>query len=101
MYNRYQLPIEETYEPAAFFPHDASCEEERHPTYPAPRPHPPLQLLSRPEEKEGIFSSLLRHFHLPKPDMDDLLLLAIAWLLLRDSGDEDLLLIMAALYLFN
>ncbi|MBE6936827.1 MAG: hypothetical protein E7458_10140 [Ruminococcaceae bacterium] len=84
MYNRYQLPIEaEPYEPALAFPG---------PPPPPPRPDAP---------EEGILASLLRHIHLPKLETDDLLLLAITWLLLRDSEDEDLLLILGALLLIG
>ena len=98
MYNRYQLPIEaEPYEPALSFPGPPPGPP---PPLPGPPPRPPM--LSRPDAPgEGILASLLRHIHLPRLETDDLLLLAITWLLLRDSEDEDLLLILGALLLIG
>ena len=49
----------------------------------------------------GSLKSLLGNFHMPKFELDDLLLLAIAWLILRESGDDDLILILAALFFFG
>ena len=43
----------------------------------------------------GFLAGFLRNF---KFDTDDLLLLAILWLLIKDSGDDDILLIVAALF---
>ena len=63
---------------------------------------PPEEMHHRPHfsdrDGEGILEKLLKNFHMPSFDLDDILLLVIVFLLLRDSGDEDLLLIFAALY---
>lgn len=56
------------------------------------------------EGDSSILSSLkgiLSNFHMPKLELDDLLLIAIAYLLLRESGDDDLILIIAALFVFG
>jgi len=46
----------------------------------------------------GLLSGFLRNLRF---DTDDLLLLAIIWLLVRDSGDDDILLIVAALFVMG
>lgn len=83
MYNRY---IDEETEPVAAA---------------APR----LELVQGGGQREGGLSgmlhSLLGGFKLPSFELDDLLLLAIAYLLLRENGDDDLILILAALYFFG
>jgi len=48
-----------------------------------------------PGDLPGLLSGFLRGLHF---DTDDLLLLAIIWLLVRDSDDNDVLLIVAALF---
>ncbi len=51
------------------------------------------------EKSSGFdLSSLLKNIHF---DTDDLLLLAILWLLLRDSDDSDVILIVVALFVMG
>ena len=65
-----------------------------HPPRPAPPPRPP-------EDGPSGLGNLLSGLHMPKLELDDLLLLAILFLVLREDGDEDLMLIIAALYLLG
>ena len=66
-----------------------------HPPRPVPPPPRP------PEDAPSGPGSLLSGLHMPKLELDDLLLLAILFLVLREDGDEDLMLIIAALYLLG
>lgn len=58
-------------------------------------------LLSSLTGGDGLLGRLLSSFHMPKLELDDILLLLIAFLVLREEGDDDLVLIVAALYLFG
>ena len=67
---------------------------------PPPPPPPPKP----PEDAQGglgSIGSILGGLHIPKLELDDILLLAILFLVLREDGDEDLMLIIAALYLLG
>ena len=59
------------------------------PTPPPPRPGPP-----RADPLSRLFSGL------GELESGDLLMLLVLWLLYRESGDQELLLIMAAAFLF-
>ena len=67
---------------------------------PPPPPGPPVH--NRPAPGDGgLLSGLLGGLRLQRLETDDLLLLGIAWLVLRESGDEDLFLIPAVLFLLG
>lgn len=66
-----------------------------------PRPAPPPPPSAPPEDAPSGLGGLLAGLHMPKLELDDLLLLAIVFLVLREDGDEDLMLIIAALYLLG
>ena len=89
MYNRY-IPCEDGLHRRIPFPEEPPCSD-----------IPPSAARSpeRQEEpgKRDLLSSLLRKVTSLRPDTEDLLLLAILYLLFRDSGDEELLLVLALL----
>lgn len=58
-------------------------------------------LLGSSEGRSGIIGRLLGSLRISRLDIDDILLLLIAFLLLREDGDGDLVLIIAALYLLG
>lgn len=62
------------------------------PVPPPPDPFPPPR--PRPE-----LNKLLRRFDLRRLERDDLLLLAILYLLYRESGEKELLIVMGAMVL--
>ncbi len=53
---------------------------------------------STPKKSKLDLSSILQNIHF---DTDDLLLLAILWLLLRDNDDNDIILIVIALFVMG
>jgi len=123
MYNRYSLPIEDDFAAVETFagspppghhpqpphhPHQLPPPPPPHHPPPAHCPPPPLPPIHKPDDciKDGggllgSLKGLLGNLHIPKLELDDLLLLAIAYLILRESGDDDLLLILGALFLFG
>lgn len=72
------------------------------PHHPTPPPGPPPHHPAPPPHGDAggrdLLGQLLGGLHLRQLETDDLLLLGIAWLLLRENGDEDLFLILAALF---
>ena len=75
------------------------------PSFPAPPPAPPP--ITPPRGRPGPSPGLLPGFDparllpgLGGLETEDLLLLLVLWLLYRESGDLELLVIMAAMYLF-
>ena len=123
MYNRYSLHIDDEFSPVPAFagpqdrpggpgqtppprPHDPPHHRPPRPDPPAhrPPPPPPIHTPKDPCDDASLFGSLkslLGNFHIPKLELDDILLLAIAYLILRESGDDDLILILAALFFFG
>ena len=105
MYNRYLQKVQDV-DDYIDLPRGAPGSVPHHPphtppfyTPPPPPPAPPPPPHDAPESGVGgILGKLFEKFHMPDFDLDDILLLGIVFLLLRDSGDEDLLLIFAALY---
>lgn len=69
--------------------------ERPEPTMPPPMPPPPPPR-PRPEPE---LNRLLRRFDLRRLERDDLLLLAILYLLYRESGEKELLIVMGAMIL--
>ena len=70
------------------------------PPPPMPKPPPAEQRPPGPPPRwSGELGRLLRRLSPGRLETEDLLLLAVLWLLYRDSGDRDFLLAMAA-YLF-
>ena len=81
--------------------------EHRPPPFPGPggheHPHPPEHAfpghpVMKPDGDGSILARLLGGLHFPKLDFDDLLILLIVFLILREEGDNDLILIAAALF---
>lgn len=67
------------------------------PAPPPPEPPPPPpRPIPRPAPE---LSRLLRRFDPRRVDRDDLILLAILWLLYRESGERELLIVMGAMIL--
>ena len=64
------------------------------PMPPPPMPPPPPSPRPAPE-----LNKLLRRFDLRRLERDDLLLLAILFLLYRESGEKELLIVMGAMIL--
>lgn len=64
------------------------------PMPPPPMPPPPPSPRPAPE-----LNRLLRRFDLRRLERDDLLLLAILYLLYRESGEKELLIVMGAMIL--
>ena len=64
------------------------------PPPPPPEPFPPPRPRPEPE-----LNRLLRRFDLRRLERDDLLLLAILYLLYRESGEKELLIVMGAMIL--
>ena len=91
-------------QPPSHHPHEPPPPPHHHPHEPPPPP-PPIHIPGNPGGGEssllGSIKSLLGNFHMPKFELDDLLLIAIAYLLLRESGDDDLILIIVALFVFG
>ena len=69
------------------------------PPPPSMMPHPPHPRPAPPSPFGGLLPGRLLS-GLRELDSEDLLLLLILWLLYRESGDLELLVIMAAMYLF-
>ncbi len=99
MYNRYlsgeyiptNPPQEESLSESCESLDNSSCDE----TSCVPCKNEPC----KSEKGSGFdLSSLLKNIHF---DTDDLLLLAILWLLLRDSDDSDVILIVVALFVMG
>ncbi len=63
---------------------------------PSPPPMPPPPPRPRPAPE---LNRLLRRFDLRRLERDDLLLLAILYLLYRESGEKELLIVMGAMIL--
>ncbi len=125
MYNRYSMMIhdDDDFVPAAAGgppePHHDRPGEgpshrppESHPFPPGPfpippgphpfPPAPPPPIHNHGEQHGGdLLGSLLGRLHLTQLETDDLLLLGIAYLILRENGDEDLFLILAGLFVFG
>ena len=127
MYNRYSLHIDDEFSPVPAFTgpqdHPGGAHPPHRPPHPGPPPHepphrpphpgppppaPPMDCpppMYPPGGSEssilGTLRSLLGNFRIPKFELDDLLLLAGAYLNLRESGDDDLILILAALFFFG
>ncbi len=66
------------------------------PAPPPPKPVPPPPPRPRPEPE---LNRLLHRFDLRRLERDDLLLLAILYLLYRESGEKELLIVMGAMIL--
>ena len=66
---------------------------------------PLLKLFSGSEKREGsildLGKSLFKNFKFPHLELDDLILLGLIFLILRENGEEEIILIIAALYLFG
>lgn len=71
------------------------------PIPPAPQPMPPPPDPCPPPRKRPApeLNKLLRRFDLRRLEQDDLLLLAILYLLYRESGEKELLIVMGAMIL--
>lgn len=77
---------------------------ERLPDRPAPPPTPPMPPPQEPcppprPHPTPELNRLLRRFDLRRLERDDLLLLAILYLLYRESGEKELLIVMGAMIL--
>ena len=74
------------------------------PAVPAPRPTgqggPPRPFFSAPSAgKDPIFSALMKKMKAIDLESDDLLMLLILYLMYRESGDRELLIMMGAMLL--
>ena len=74
---------------------------ERLPERPVPPPPPPMTPPPPPPRPrpEPELNRLLRRFDLRRLERDDLLLLAILYLLYRESGEKELLIVMGTMIL--
>ena len=73
---------------------------ERLPERPIPPPPPPMPPPPPPRPRPAPeLNRLLRRFDLRQLERDDLLLLAILYLLYRESGEKELLIVMGAMIL--
>lgn len=100
MYNRYSMNInEDEYSPVSAPDEFSERHEKAEPAGSL------LHMLTKHEDGDSsllsLGRSLFKNFNIRKIDIDDLLLFGIVYLLLREEGDNDLILIIAALYLFG
>ena len=92
MYNRYQ---------------GNSGRVERVPDAPQPsiRPHPPAPLAGNNKPPPGLpgggLQQLLQKFSLADLESEDLLLILVLYLMYRESGDSELLIILGAMFLLD
>ena len=81
--------------------------EPPHPAPPPPPPPPPKPSILTSllggglDGHDSLIGKLLGNFHMPSLELDDILLLLILFLVLRENGDDDLNLIIAALYVIG
>ena len=66
---------------------------------PPPMPPPPEPFLPPRPRPAPELNKLLRRFDLRRLERDDLLLMAILYLLYRESGERELLIVMGAMIL--
>lgn len=91
MYNRYQGNTGRV----------RRMEESAPPQKAAPSPLPPPRPPSPPQRRPGLLDSLGRLLPGTREELEteDLLLLLILYLMYRESGDSDLLIVMGAMFL--
>ena len=108
MYNRYLSDTQETNAEKERQEKRPSSPGPQYPPFyapkPAPPPPPPPPDGGTPKpvlDGLGSLGQLLGNLHIPSLELDDILLLLILFLILREDGDEDLMLILGALSLLG